>query len=642
MKFYRIIFFVLFCAKSLLFGQTYQELQKLQNEYKKALERQSLQKPAEISKAEEAAKSTTLPDKLVYSRQDIESLLVNTERLLKQLEFYEDSSNNMPYFGYSFFTSRDTVAFWQNLPISKSYTLGPGDEVIIALWGESNSYDSETINRDGQIFIEKIGVLNLSGKSIDEAKKYIISKYSRVYSTLLTSSPKSFIDLTLGELKSINVHFVGFVKTPGVHIVHPFSSVISGLIQVGGVDTKGSLREIKIIRDNNLVGSIDLYDYIISGKSLNEIRLMDQDIIYVPPRKSTIPITGRVLNPGYYEILENENLGNLLSFAGGKATKSSNYAFVYKNEVLNKDGFMVNQNEISNFFISKGDSVHIPIKPDFNRFVNIQGKIKNPGKYPFNPKMKLSELIEATMSMDDEDFSKSVNLSKITIFRKNPNNEKPLEITTSIKEDISLKNGDFITIQENNFFKDIESIKISGEIKVPGIYPVNNLTTLSDIIELSGGFTNFALQDGVEIFRDSLRIGWMNKSFILNDGDSLNVLKKSGLVLVNGEVNVPGYVTFKKNESVKKYIEKAGGFTSFAEKKNIYIIQPNGISIPFSYWRSPKVKEGSTIIVNQRKISGNQNISGWEAFSIISSQAGSIATTLLSLSLIINQSSSGN
>ena len=174
------------------------------------------------------------------------------------------------------------------------------------------------------------------------------------------------------------------------------------------------------------------------------------------------------------------------------------------------------------------------------------------------------------------------------------------------------------------------------------LYPVNNLTTLSSIIEMSGGFTKFALKDGIEIYRDSLRIGWLDKSFILNDGDSLNVLKKSGLVLIEGEVNVPGYVSFKKNESVKKYINKAGGFTSFAEKKNIYIIQPNGISTPISSWRSPKVKEGSTIIVNQRKISGEEDISGWEAFSLVSSQAGSIATTLLSLSLIINQSSSGN
>jgi len=642
MRLTKILLFVIFLINHLLLSQTLQELERLQSEYNKALDRQALQKPSSISNAEETANSLALPDKLIYSRKDIESLLVNTEKLLEQLKFFEDSTNKMPYVGYDFFTKRDSIPFWQNIPISKNYVLGAGDEVIISLWGESNSTFNKTINRDGQIFIEKIGVLYLSGKSLDEAKQHIISKFSRVYSTLLTSSPKSFIDLTLGELKSINVHFVGYVNIPGVHIVHPFSNVISGLIQAGGVDNKGSLRNIKIIRNNEIISTLDLYDYLIKGRSLSEVRLMDQDIIHVPSRRSTVPITGRILNPGYYEILDEEKLSDLIKYAGGKATKSSNYTFVYKDKNPSNDGFMLDGSKTYNFSISKGDSVHIPLKPDFKRFVNIQGKIKNPGKYPYNPKMKMRDLLNATMSIDDKDFYQSIDFSNITIFRKNPADKKPLMINTSIEEDISLKNGDLITIRPNKFFEDIESIKITGEINIPGIYPVNNLTTLSNIIEISGGLTNFALKDGIEIYRDSLRIGWLDKSFILKDGDSLNVLKKSGLVLIEGEVNVPGYVSFKKNESVKKYINKAGGFTSFAEKKNIYIIQPNGISMPISSWRSPKVKEGSTIIVNQRKISGKEDISGWEAFSLVFSQAGNIATTLLSLSLIINQSSSGN
>ena len=153
MKLTIIVSFVIFFANNQLFSQNYQELQKLQSEYKKALERQALQKPAEISNAEQTAKSTSLPDKLIYSRKDIESLLVNTEKLLQELKYLKDSTQKMPYIGYEFFTQRDTIPFWQNLPISKQYILGPGDEVIIALWGESNSYASETINRDGQIYI---------------------------------------------------------------------------------------------------------------------------------------------------------------------------------------------------------------------------------------------------------------------------------------------------------------------------------------------------------------------------------------------------------------------------------------------------------------------------------------------------------
>ena len=627
---------IIFLSSNAL-SQNLQEIQKLQEEYKKALERQALQKPTEISDAEKTAKSTALPDRLIYSRNEIESLLVNTEKLLQRLKFFEDSTQKMPYIGYEFFTKRDTIPFWQNLPISKNYILGPGDEVIISLWGESNSYNIEIINRDGQVFIEKIGILYLGGKTIEGAKKYIVSKFSRVYSTLLGNSPKSFIDLTLGELKSINVHFVGFVNIPGVHMVHPFSNVISGLIQSGGVNTKGSLRKIKIIRNNETIASTDIYNYLINGKPAKDFRLMDQDIIYVPPRKSTIPITGRILKPGYYEILENENLDDLINFAGGKDRRSSRSIFVYRNSPSNKNGYMLGANEASNFIISQGDSIHLPLEPNLKNFISIQGQIKNPGQYPYNDKISIKNLLNATMSFDDADFAKTMDLSKILIYRKNPANKEPVQILTNINEDIFLKNGDHITIPRNNFFQSIESIIITGEINTPGAYPVNNITTLEDILKLSGGYTDLALQDGVEIFRDSLKIAWEKEKFILRDGDSLNVVKKSGLVLVNGEVNVPGYVSFRKNDSAKKYIKRAGGFTAFAEKKNIYIVYPNGISMPISTWPSPKVKEGSTIVVNQRTISGKNELSGLEILGAISGQATSIATTLLSISLLINR-----
>ena len=136
MKNIRIFIFGLIGVLQLIKGQTFQELQKLEEEYKKVLEMQSLQKPSDVSDAEKTAKSTALPDKLIYTRKDVESLLVNTERLLKKLKFLDDSTQKMPYIGYDFFTKRDSIPFWQNLPISKHYILGPGDEVVIALWGE--------------------------------------------------------------------------------------------------------------------------------------------------------------------------------------------------------------------------------------------------------------------------------------------------------------------------------------------------------------------------------------------------------------------------------------------------------------------------------------------------------------------------
>jgi len=627
----------------LIVGQNYQEIQRLQNEYKKVLELQALQKPTEISDAEKTASSTALPDKLIYSRKDIESLLGNTEKLLEQLKFLEDSTKKMPYIGYDIFTHRDTIPFWQNLPIPKEYSLGPGDEIIISLWGEIEAYDSEVINRDGQVYVQNIGILNLGGKTITDAKKYVLSKYSSVYSTLIGNNPKSYVDITLGELKSVNVHFVGFVNIPGVHMIHPFSNVVTGLTQAGGIDIMGSLRNIQVIRNGQLIGSVDLYNYMFLGQTVGDIRLLDQDIIYVPTRKSTIPLTGRVRKPGFYEIIENESLEYLIKIAGGTDARSSRTLFVYKNgaEPDENTGYLLNASQTTSFQLTDGDSVHVPLKPDAIRFVYIDGQVKNPGQYPFQNNMNLKDLFDATMSAVDLDFMRTIDLTNITVNRKNPDGRSPIQLRVDgLNSDFKLANGDHITIARLDWFQPIESVQITGEIKTPGIYPVNNLTSLVDLLDLAGGYTDKALENGIKIYRDSIQIAWDHGDFILKDNDSLNVLKKTGLVLLSGEVNVPGYVSYRKGDSIKNYIKRAGGYSAFAETRDVLIIYPNGTAIPKSRWSSPKVMDGSTIIVNQRTLSGSsKGPTGWQAFSIISSQAGNVATTLLTLILLMNQTS---
>jgi protein involved in polysaccharide export with SLBB domain len=636
-----IVLSFIFYSLSFGYAQSFQELEKLESEYRKVLEMQSLQKPNDISVAEKTIKSTDLPNKLIYTRKDIEALLVNTEKLLEKLKFMEDSTVSFPFIGYDIFTQRDTIPFWQNLPIPQNYNLGPGDEVIISLWGETEAYTSNIINRDGQIFLENIGTLNLAGKNVDEAKKYIISKYSKVYSTLIGDNPKSFLDITLGELKSVNVHFVGFVNIPGVHMIHPFSNIVTGLTQAGGVKTNGTLRNIKIIREKKVVSTIDIYNYIIFGNSLGDLRLLDQDIVYVPPRVSTVPLSGRVKTPGYYEVLNNESIHDLITISGGIDSKSSTSLFYFKeNNNLAEEAFLLKNSEISKFLLSDGDSIHVPIKPKKDNSVYIGGQIKNPGKYPYQFNMSLKELIEATMSTTDLEFMKTVNLSNIIINRKNPNGQSPVKIIADLyKKNFILKNGDLITISRTLNFQQIESIIITGEVMTPGVYPVNNITSLESVLDMAGGYTNNALIKGVEVFRDSLKIGWEKSTFLLSDGDSLNVLKKSGLVLLNGEVNNPGYVNFKKGDSIKKYIKRAGGYSAFADPKDVFILYPNGTAKPVTKWTSPKVLEGSTIIVNQKALTAYSNgATNLQAIQEITSVASNFATTIITLVLLINQS----
>ena len=628
----------------LVLGQNYQELEMLQAEYKKKLERQSLQKPADVTEAERTASSTALPDKLIYSRKDVESLLANTVKLLKQLQFLEDTTKKMPYVGYEIFTQRDTIPFWQNLPIPKDYNLGPGDEIIISLWGETNTYASEVINRDGQVYIENIGILNLGGKTVIEAKKYVLSKYSRVYSTLILKTPKTFIDITLGELKSVNVHFVGFVNIPGVHMIHPFSNVVTGLTQAGGIDIMGTLRDIQVIRNGKLIGSVDLYNYMFLGRTVGDIRLLDQDIIYVSPRKTTISLTGRVKRPGYYEILDKESLESLINISGGTDAKSARTLFVHKNgNSPGNTGYLVDVNQTSSFELTDGDSIHVPFRPDTKHFVRIEGQVKNPGRYPYQTGMKLKDLFNATMSIDDTDFMQTVDLKHVIVNRKNPAGQNPLQLMVDESNgDFMLANNDHIIIPHLDQFQPIESVHITGEIKMPGVYPVNNLTSLASLLKSAGGLTELALKNGIQIYRDSLKIAWDSDDFYLQANDSLHVLKKSGLVSIIGEVNKPGYVSYKKGASLKNYINRAGGFSAFADNRDVTVIYPNGTAMPKSRWSSPKVLEGSTVIIYPRLLTGSsKGPTGWQAFNMISSQTANVATTLLTLILLLQQGSSG-
>jgi len=194
------------------------------------------------------------------------------------------------YFGYNFFVKRDTIKFWENLPTPQNYLLGPGDELTVSLWGQTQLRQNYTISREGKIYDEKVGLLNLTGKTIEEAEKYFLNQFGRVYSTLKTSNPSTYMDVSMGKLKSINVNFVGEINYPGVYPVHPFSTVITGLIQIGGIDTTGSLRNIQIKRNNKVVAEVDLYDYLLKGNFPKDIQLRNQDIVVVPSRSSTIKI----------------------------------------------------------------------------------------------------------------------------------------------------------------------------------------------------------------------------------------------------------------------------------------------------------------------------------------------------------------
>lgn len=539
-------------------------------------------------------------------------------------EFYVTKKENnielnerLKHFGYDFFTLRDSIPIWNNLPMPSSYRLGPGDEIIISLWGETQLRSSYTIGRDGMIYIERVGKISLADKSITQAKTYLEKQFQKVYETLKGSRPSTFMDVSLGQLKSINVTFVGEVKLPGIHPVHPFSTVLTSLIQAGGVDTTGSLRNIQIIRGDDDSEDVDLYAFLLSGETGKaNTRLQDNDVIFIPPRRSSIEINGAIKRPGIYESLPNESVANLVDYAGGLKTKAQNKLaiFRFEPELETSDS----QNSVNVLYAHRDKAGEISIQyvnrimaysvPDYTKSIYIYGQVKNPGEYGFENGMDVLSLLKLAGGLFDDTYYQTIYNKRAEVVRRNAESNFPKIIPINLEElkqgnktqNIELHNWDIILVRKNQNFTVSKQVQITGEIKIPGVYSLRRpKESLADLLSRAGGYTAKAFEDGVKLYRDSIQVAVDNFHLSLMDGDSISVPEHPGVVHVIGEVYNPGYVQYDIRRGLNNYIEAAGGFTLEARKKYITIIYPNGDVKVKDSFIPPRVKEGSLIIVQK-------------------------------------------
>ena len=523
----------------------------------------------------------------------------------------------LKYFGYDFFTLRDSIPIWDNLPMPPSYRLGPGDEIIISLWGETQLRSSYTIGRDGMIYIERVGKISLADKSINQAKTYLEKQFQKVYETLKGSRPSTFMDVSLGQLKSINVTFVGEVKLPGIHPVHPFSTVLTSLIQAGGVDTTGSLRNIQIIRGDDDPEEVDLYAFLLSGETGKaNMRLQDNDVIFIPPRSSSIEIDGAIKRPGIYESLPNESVADLVDYAGGLKAKAQHKLaiFRFEPELETSDSqnpanaLYTHRDKAGDISIQNVNRIMAYFAPDYTKSIYIYGQVKNPGEYGFEKGMDVLSLIKLAGGLFDDTYYQTIYAKRAEIIRRNPESNFPKVIPINLAElkqgnktqNIELHNWDIMLVRKNQNFTVSKQVQITGEVKIPGVYSLRRpQESLADLLSRAGGYTAKAFVDGVKLYRDSIQVAIDNFNLSLMDGDSVSVPEHPGVVHVIGEVYNPGYVQYDRGRGLNNYIEAAGGFTLEARKKYITIIYPNGDVKVKDSFIPPRVKEGSLIIVQK-------------------------------------------
>lgn len=500
-------------------------------------------------------------------------------------------------FGHGIFRNRN-VSFEAsyNLPTPSDYKLGPGDQVAIDVWGASQSSLLKTISPDGNISVDNLGPIYLSGLTVNQANSLLKQKFEVIYSGLNDENPISNIRLSLAQNRAIQVHVMGEVVNPGTYTMSSFATIFNALYLSGGVNDKGTLRAIKVYRKDKPIATYDVYDFILNGNSNMGIRLEDNDIIVVDTYKRLVNVTGAVKRPMYYEVLEGETIGQVLKFAGGFAENA------YKNDVRiarsgrqEREILTIPTDKMEQVELLDGDVVSVDeIAPTFSNMVEIQGAVYRPGKFQLSDNIStVKQLIVCAGGLKDEAF-----LNRAILNRRKPNNTME-NLAIDLKQlldgsiaDISLKKNDVLLIHEWAEVYEMQTITISGEVTFAGTYEYRENMTVEDAVLAAGGLKDAAslvrvavarrlknaysttesdtiaqifeltLNDSLEIIDDS--------SFILKPFDKITVRRSPGYsvqekVLVEGEILFPGaYILPTKHVTLSQLIEMGGGCTSNA------------------------------------------------------------------------------
>lgn len=483
-----------------------------------------------------------------------------------------------------------------NLPTPESYILGAGDEVLIDIWGNSELNTSLTVSPDGKIVASGIGPIHVAGLQIKDARNRIKRSFSRIYSDLASAQPGTFLSVTLGKTRTIQVNVMGEVAVPGTYALSSLSTVFHALYSAGGINEIGSLREIKVYRAGKLVANADVYDYLLKGDNSTDIALRDGDLVKVEPYSARVMVRGEVKRPMYYEMREGETVETILSFSGGfggKAYKSS--LLVERKGDRERSVHTVDAAFYNSFKLYDGDTVTVgAILERYENRVEVEGAVFRPGAFALGDKIStLKELIMAAEGPKEDAF-----LGRALLYRENP------DLTTTVESinlglllngsipDIKLKRNDRIYISSQDELRDERSVTLAGEVKRPGSYPYARNMSIEDLILQGGGLLESASMARVdisrriknpmstteshkqgEIFSFALRNGLIisgDKNFVLQPFDIVTVRRSPGYevqqnVSVVGEILFSGvYAKTTRDERLSSIIKRAGGLTESA------------------------------------------------------------------------------
>lgn len=498
-------------------------------------------------------------------------------------------------FGRNIFNTRN-LTFEPNVNIATppNYRLGPGDEVVIDIWGASQNTIRQQISPDGTINLEQLGPVFLSGMTVDRAQQYLTDELRKIY-----SDQSNQIRVTLGNTRTIQINVMGEVVQPGTYALSAFSTVFHALYRAGGVSNIGSLRNVKVSRGGKIVATVDVYQFIMQGKTRDDIRLEEGDVIIVPAYDALVQITGNVKRPMRYEMKKDETLSTLLKYAGGFTSD----AYTKSLRIVRQNGkeYQVNTVDDTDYSVCKmHDGDVVTAEAILDRFTNkleVRGAVYRPGIYELGGKLNtVRELVEKADGLMADAFT-----GRAVLYRERENKTREVKqidiraIMEGTQPGIPLQKNDVLYIPSIHDLEDLGNVQIYGEVAHPGDYPYADNMTLEDLVITAGGLRESASVVRVDVARrvkdpksteSSATIG-QTFSFGLKDGfvvdgepgftlqpyDQVFVRRSPGYsaqqnVTVNGEVLYGGtYALTTKSERISSIIAKAGGATPFAYVK---------------------------------------------------------------------------
>lgn len=531
-------------------------------------------------------------------QNEMDYIIPDSTMMLKRL-LAEREKNRKKVFGRDIFNNKE-LSFEPNMNIAtpQNYRLGPGDAVIIDIYGASQKTIQSTVSPDGEVTIEGYGPVNVSGLTVAQAN-------ARLRNTLGSRYRSSRIKLTVGQTKTIMVNVMGEVKAPGTYTLSAFATVFHALYMAGGTNDLGTLRNIKVYRNNRLVTVVDIYDYILNGKLTGNVRLADNDVIVVGPYDCLVTIAGKVKRPMIYEMKKNESVNSLLKYSGGFAGD----AYKKSVRVNRKTGreyavYNVEEFDFSSFRVDDGDSISVDsILPRYANTVEVKGAVFRPGMYNLGEQVNsVRTLVEHAEGMTEDAFTNRAVMHRMK-------KDRTLEVIAvdiaGIMDgkvaDIPLKENDvlFIPTRQEKIVE--RTLTIRGEVQYPGVYQYADNETLEDFVLQAGGLTDKASTVNVMISRRvmdakalrpdsiiaktytlSLKDGFVidgTPGFKLMPFDEVMIRQSPAYVeqqnvSITGEVMFAGLYTLDhRNARLSELFKKAGGATDQAYLKGARIIR---------------------------------------------------------------------